>query len=224
VTGTMPRWHLSGTMSRWRTKGSHLIFERYRHESTVGIPPEPLLTKLDFAHPVLMIIRNCSLIRGSYTAARIGRSQVSSCSTRRWISSLGVWHEGDGAPVEQDLGDDGVHHGLAAAEPVLGSDVLLQVAGLPGHQRRDQPDPLRAGFIDRADLGEQVVHGPAAAVGQDSQTAQPFLDNVALGLWRPYPPAFLLRAAARSRRFREGSARAVPRFAVLLSKRMAGTR
>ncbi len=38
---------------------------------------------------------------------------------------------GGGAPVEQDLGDDGVHHGLAAAEPVLGADVLLQVASLP---------------------------------------------------------------------------------------------
>ena len=61
---------------------------------------------------------------------------------------------GGGAPAEQDLGDQGVHHGLAAAEPALGPVCLLQVASLAGHHGRDQPDRLGADVVDGGDLGE----------------------------------------------------------------------
>jgi hypothetical protein len=71
---------------------------------------------------------------------------------------------------------------------------LLQVAGLSGHQGRDQPDHVRVSVADGADLGEQFAHGPAGAVGKDGHAAQPFLDDVTLGPGVQVPPRRVLDA------------------------------
>ena len=100
-------------------------------------------------------------------------------------------------PVEEDLGDRGVDHGLAAAEPVHGALRLLQVAGLSGHQRGHQPDRLGAGLVDGGDLGEQLAGRAVPAVGEDGDRAEPLVGDLALGLGVQALPRRVLKAEDR---------------------------
>jgi hypothetical protein len=88
---------------------------------------------------------------------------------------------GGRVPVEEDLGDRGVDHGLAAAEPVHGALRLLQVAGLSRHQRGHQPDRLGAGLADGGDLGEQLAGRAVPGVGEDGDRAKPLVGDLTLG-------------------------------------------